>query len=385
MRKYFADHTSSRILLVMGTLITYLLFFHYGKTSEAARYWCHDYTLQFVNGKKTIGTKAHELRKALRNKCDKAHYKLVSYSGLKSLEQTKLNPGDIVIIGSMHSGVVQSGGRINHFFGETYREVGVKSWSISQFHNFRRTKNVATGKPLSKPLYSFRNKPVQVWKKMSSNVTEVKVEPIKATINVNESLALKARAVLNEGRKVSVTDHAVWSPGNLFTGTHPGTFTVSAICGGVTGSATVTVKPGQDARLSTGKNSVSYYLIRKDIHAKINGVPCKTTAYYCSQATAKDLNWLFKVYRNMFFEERQSADVVGNPDSEGCVRSQKILDLKQSVKRGPSRSPITVPRPSTNCPCSNTPTVQYQLSQEYDPRCSSYNELQKLKKLLQEM
>ena len=354
--------------------VVFVCFF-VSSPARAARYWCHDYTLQFVDGRKTVGIGINVLRKALGSKCSTYRYVKSNYPDITDLKDVEVLPGDVIVIAEMHSGVFTTSRKINHFFGETYKDVDVKSWTIQQFHNFTRTQNPQTGKAIGKASYPFRNRPVQLWKKIKAKTTisKIVISPDIKNVNISEKVTFDAVALYSDGKKAKITDDASWNPGKEFIATQPGSFSITATCGGVSGTVNVTVK-----------DEIAYYLTLTEILARINGVPCSTKVFHCVQSTKGDLNWVFNIYRKIFNQEKSSGDA-SSADTKDCVKTQTILDINQSIAQSPSSRPITVPRPSTNCPCADTPAARYQLSQEYEPRCATYDELKQMKQLLMEM
>jgi len=354
--------------------IVFVCFF-VSSPANAARYWCHDYTLQFVDGRQTVGIGVNVLRKALSSKCSPYRYVKSTYPDIADLKKIEVIPGDVIIITEMHSGVFTTGRKINHFFGETYKDVDVKSWTIQQFHDFSRTKNPQTGKPIGKTTHPFRNRPVQLWKKIKAKTTlsKIVISPDIKNVKIGEKVLFDAVALYSDGKKAKITDDASWNPGKEFIATQPGSFSITATCRGVTGTVNVTVK-----------DEITYYLTLTEILARINGVPCSTKVFHCVQSTKGDLNWIFNIHRKIFNQGKSAGDA-NSADTKDCVKTQAILDIKQSIAQGPSSRPITVPRPSTNCPCADMPAARYQLKQEYEPRCATYDELKQMKQLLMEM
>jgi len=68
------------------------------------------------------------------------------------------------------------------------------------------------------------------------------VDPPRTTIDLDESVTFTATLIYKDGKQELLPDSAVrWQPGNPFSGTNPGTFTITATARGLSGSATVTV------------------------------------------------------------------------------------------------------------------------------------------------
>jgi hypothetical protein len=125
-----------------------------------------------------------------------------------------------------------------------------------------------------------------------------------------------------------------------------------------------------------------YYLGRLQVSAKINGTPCGLTFYSCAECTEADIQWLLKmmdVARKKYLTEETEQGL----EAEDCVKTAKLIDLKAEITQGPSKNPISVPKPTSDCPCSNTPRFQAYLSSEYEPDCTSYEEFKKAKLLIQ--
>ena len=117
---------------------------------------------------------------------------------------------------------------------------------------------------------------------------------------------------------------------------------------------------------------------------RINETPCKLTFYSCTECTEEDLKLFMSFARKQYQKALGPIGPGGGDDDDDqCVKTQELVDFKVTVVQGSSKTPIMVPRPSTNCPCRDTPVFQYQLKSEYQPDCVSYEEFKKAKQLLQ--
>lgn len=148
--------------------------------SQPARYWCHDYTLSFVTGKETKGTSARDLREALM----RSGYRADTFADVVAAATAEAKPGDVLVIGDMHSGVFVSDRMVRHYFGETYAEAKARTWSLSDFGSFARTRNPETGETIP-AIRPFEGRRVEIWRRPVGPL------PTKAV----ESVANAARAL----------------------------------------------------------------------------------------------------------------------------------------------------------------------------------------------
>lgn len=148
------------------------------------------------------------------------------------------------------------------------------------------------------------------------------------------------------------------------------------------GAATQSTAP-VSAPASTS-DGLGYYLVGLYVNLQINGSPCQINVYGCGESTAADIEWFMQLMRKFISEAIGKIPVEKNGDGK-CIKTAKIISLKQAVKQGPSKTPIKVPKPFTNCPCSNTADFQRSLASEYNPNCSSYEEFLEAKRMLQQL
>ncbi len=140
----------------------------------------------------------------------------------------------------------------------------------------------------------------------------------------------------------------------------------------------------------SGSGNVGYYLTKGTMSLAINGTPCTVTTYSCNQCTKEDLEWLFKINeiaKSTFADEinklhTSSAESSGQESEPECVKTSQVKDMKSIVVKGPSQTPFEVPKPETDCPCKDTPLFQYQIMSEYQPECTSHEELQRMKPMM---
>jgi len=74
--------------------------------------------------------------------------------------------------------------------------------------------------------------------------TALSIEPEESTIKIGEEVSFSAVAVYKDGSEAPIPNDAIiWKPSNPFKGTEEGKYAITAEHQGVSGSATVTVKP----------------------------------------------------------------------------------------------------------------------------------------------
>jgi len=132
--------------------------------------WCHDYSYYKATGQDTNKTGPDKLRKTL----SKLGYKRFPFTNAALLPQAqrKLKPGDVIIIGEAHSGVVNQEGLIDHFIqvfgasGTAYRPQEIllmpnfkQGWTLIQMMNFTRKT------PDGRSIQPYKNKQVEVWRR----------------------------------------------------------------------------------------------------------------------------------------------------------------------------------------------------------------------------
>ena len=125
---------------------------------------CHDYTLKHATGKSGSGTSVSDLRRGLKDSGFRKHDGK-PFGNIREFERSAHHKEGYVIFGDKHSGHLRSDGTIDHFYGKTTREKGVQSWKVQDFIDYHRTHNPNTGAPLTKPVYPFRDVPVEFWSK----------------------------------------------------------------------------------------------------------------------------------------------------------------------------------------------------------------------------
>jgi len=131
--------------------------------------WCHDYTIYIVTGKDFNKTSPNLLRKYLTNLKYKRHSFTTAAHNPRA--QTNLRPGDVIIIGNAHSGVVNGKGLIDHFiqrFGAsgtayTPKKLGSmrnfkRNWTLVRMMNFQRIT------PDGRKIYPYRKMSIEVWR-----------------------------------------------------------------------------------------------------------------------------------------------------------------------------------------------------------------------------
>lgn len=132
--------------------------------------WCHDYSYYKATGQDTNRTDPGKLRKTL----SKLNYKRFPFTNAAHMPQAqgKLKPGDVIIIGEAHSGVVNQNGLIDHFIqvfgasGTAYKPQEILSmpnfkrgWTLIQIMNFTRKM------PDGRSIQPYKTKQVEVWRK----------------------------------------------------------------------------------------------------------------------------------------------------------------------------------------------------------------------------
>jgi hypothetical protein len=132
--------------------------------------WCHDYSYYQATGRDANKTGPDELRKTLSG----LGYKRFPFTNAAHLPQAqgRLRPGDVIIIGDAHSGVVNRDGLIDHFIqvfgasGTAYQPGEILSmpnfkrgWTLIQMMNFTRTT------PDGRRIQPYKDKQVEVWRR----------------------------------------------------------------------------------------------------------------------------------------------------------------------------------------------------------------------------
>lgn len=132
--------------------------------------WCHDYSYYQATGHDTNRTAPDKLRETL----SKLGYKRFPFTNAAHLPQAqgKLKPGDVIIIGEAHSGVVNQDGLTDHFIqvfgtsGTAYQPQEILSmpnfkrgWTLIQMMNFTRKT------PDGRSIQPYKNQPVEVWRR----------------------------------------------------------------------------------------------------------------------------------------------------------------------------------------------------------------------------
>lgn len=135
----------------------------------AAIVWCHDYSMWRVTGEDANNTSPAELRARLEG----LKYKRFPFTNAARLPQAqdKLRPGDVVIFGDAHSGIVNASGRIDHFVqkfgaaGTRYRPEEVpamdnfhRDWTLLDILGFKRIG------PQGNEIFPYRDAEVEVWR-----------------------------------------------------------------------------------------------------------------------------------------------------------------------------------------------------------------------------
>jgi len=133
--------------------------------------WCHDYSLWQVTGEDANNTSPADLRARL----EQLQYKRFPFTNAarSPLAQEKLKPGDVIIIGDAHSGVVNGNGLIDHFVqkfgasGTRYPPEEVqkmdnlyRDWTLLDILNFKRIG------PEGNEIFPYREAEVEVWRQV---------------------------------------------------------------------------------------------------------------------------------------------------------------------------------------------------------------------------
>lgn len=156
--RYLAVWFSSPVLLLMLAL------------PAPAIVWCHDYSMWQVTGEDANNTSPAELRARL----GLLKYKRFPFTNAARLPQAqgKLRPGDVVIFGDAHSGVVNGSGLIDHFVqkfgasGTRYRPEEIlaldnfhRDWTLLDILDFKRIG------PQGNEIFPYRDAEVEVWRR----------------------------------------------------------------------------------------------------------------------------------------------------------------------------------------------------------------------------
>ncbi len=143
--------------------------------------WCHDYTRFVITGKDANRTSPDSLRFYLsKNGFGRVQILLPTTVNSERL----LKPGDVIIIGDAHSGVVNGQGSIDHFLqkagatGKVYQPDEVvtlenfkRNWTIQNFREFYRiNKNEYTGAEWK--IYPYQSTPIELWRKGAHAVAD---------------------------------------------------------------------------------------------------------------------------------------------------------------------------------------------------------------------
>ncbi|MCX6557833.1 MAG: hypothetical protein NTW95_10455, partial [Candidatus Aminicenantes bacterium] len=208
---------------------------------------CHDYSYYRVTGQNP--EKDWLTPDGLRNALTKLKFKLVQ-------DDASLRPGDVVIIGPMHSGFVNDQGGIDHYIQmrehptETQSILTVvspsevelqptfyRNWPLERILNFERTMtqtlNNITTTTTQKP---FADKKVEVWRWM-----KLIILPQNKTLKQGETQMFEAKLTLKDGTVLDAPDGVSFSPAKEFKAEKTGTFKVTASYGGDETVASVTV------------------------------------------------------------------------------------------------------------------------------------------------
>ncbi len=132
--------------------------------------WCHDYTIYIVTGKDFNKTSPHLLRKHLTD----LKYKRFGFTTAahNPRAQANLRPGDVIIIGNAHSGVVNGQGLIDHFI-QRFGASGIshapgklgsmgnfkRNWTLFKMINFQRIT------PDGRKIHPYKKMAVEVWRR----------------------------------------------------------------------------------------------------------------------------------------------------------------------------------------------------------------------------
>ena len=125
-----------------------------------------------------------------------------------------------------------------------------------------------------------------------------------------------------------------------------------------------------------------YYLGRLQLSAKMNGTPCSLTFYSCAECMDSDIQWLLKIM-DVAKKKYLTEETERGLEAEDCVRTAELIDLKTEIAPGPSKNPISVPRPTSDCPCTNTLSFRDFLNSGYEPDCTPYEDFKKVKLIIE--
>ena len=152
-------------------LFTIIIFTSISLPCHAITWW-HDYTLYAVSNKDTNRTKPEKLRSLLKDQLGYKRFKFTN-AAHNPKAQSRLRPGDVIIIGDAHSGVVNKEGLINHFVqkfkssGTAYQPFDIfsmanfhRDWTLLQIMNFKRKT------PDGRMIKPYKNQKVEVWRKV---------------------------------------------------------------------------------------------------------------------------------------------------------------------------------------------------------------------------
>ena len=211
--------------------------------------WCHDYSYYRVTGKDHDGLSVDELRAALTG----LKFKLVSGS-------RDLKPGDVVIIGPMHSGFVNEQGGIDHYiqmkkfpdkilspplFVSTAevesQPTFYRNWPLERILSFEREiTQTIDGKTETTKQKPFAGKKVEVWRWM-----KLIILPQGKTLKQGEKQMFEAKLLLKDGTVLDAPDGVSFSPAKEFKASKAGTFKITASYGDDEATASVTVVEGK--------------------------------------------------------------------------------------------------------------------------------------------
>jgi hypothetical protein len=153
------------LVICLSTVVLFLIL----ALPVPAIVWCHDYSLWRVTGEDAGNTSPA----ALRSRLGQLHYKKFPFTNAARLPQAqgKLRPGDVVIFGDAHSGVVNDRGLIDHFVqkfgasGTRYSPEEIlkmdnfhRDWTLLDILNFKRIG------PQGNEIFPYRNAEVEVWR-----------------------------------------------------------------------------------------------------------------------------------------------------------------------------------------------------------------------------
>jgi hypothetical protein len=173
MRAFF-----ERGLLAAGVFIFIVIFMN---LPSQAITWCHDYTLHIITDKKEDpnGTGPETLRARLKAMGYKSF--MIRADDLdEQYKEIVLKAGDVVILGGgSHSGVVNGGGLVDHYIqpvspgkrivipaDKIMEASGLHTgWTLKRVYKMRWVENPVSGEALPNPVYPYRGKPVEVWRK----------------------------------------------------------------------------------------------------------------------------------------------------------------------------------------------------------------------------